>query len=565
MPAIVAQLLACRGIDDPAVAQTFLQSKLADLRPPDDLPGCAAAADCILAAVASGRRIAVYGDYDVDGVAATSILLLCLRLLGADVTSYVPHRIEEGYGLNEEAVRQLAADGTRLIVTVDCGVTALAEADVAAHLGVELVISDHHRPGTALPKAAAIVHPGLPNQNYPFAGLSGAGVAFKLAWALCQRACRAPRVSEPMRHFLLQATALAALGTVADVVPLLDENRILVRHGLRSLQQVPTPGLQALLRVAGLERKAELSSEDVAFALAPRLNAAGRLGQAQLAIELLTTQSNDRAAALADYINELNASRQSLERSIYLRAHKQALDEFDPDNDAALVLADRGWHPGVIGIVAGRVVDKFNRPVVLVSLDELGAKPGIGSARSVPGFDLHEALVACAEHLLSFGGHRAAAGLKIEEQKLAGFREQFCQHAAAKLVDSDRIADLWIDAEAPLSAFNVDTVRHLEMLAPFGCGNTRPLVCATGVRLAEPPRRIGGGGRHLAMKIVQHGVTLRAVAFGGGDWEPELAALDRSFSIAFHPTINVYGGTRRVELQIADWRHDSPPAPPCSP
>ena len=370
----------------------FVEPKLSALRDPDELPGCAAAVERITAAIECRERIVIYGDYDVNGMAATSLLWLGLRLLGADVGYYVPHRIDEGYGLNNEAIAQLAGQGTRLVVTVDCGITADAQCEAARRLGVELVITDHHQPGPRMPQAAAIVHPGLPGSEYPFAGLSGAGVAFKLAWALCRRAGRSARVSEPMREFLLQATAIAALGTVADVVPLTDENRILVRHGLRSLRQRPTLGLRTLMQVARLDRKPELSAEDVAFSIAPRLNAAGRLGQARLAIELLTTDNPDRAKVLADYINELNSSRQGLEHSIYLRAHKQAQEEFNPENDAALVLADRGWHPGVIGIVAGRVAEKFHRPVILISLDDLGIKPGIGSARSIPGFDLHEAL-----------------------------------------------------------------------------------------------------------------------------------------------------------------------------
>jgi single-stranded-DNA-specific exonuclease len=484
-----------------------------------------------------------------------------LRLLGADVRYYIPHRIEEGYGLNVDALGQLAEQGAKLVVTVDCGVTAVEEARHARQLGLDLIITDHHQMKPELPRDCHIVHPALPGHDYPFLGLSGAGVAFKLAWALCKVASRSPKVSPPMRDFLLQATSLAALGTVADVVPLLDENRIIVRHGLQSMRQQPSIGLAALLKVAQQDKKPGLSAEDIAFGLAPRLNAAGRLGQAQLAVELLVTDSPTRAQSLAEYINELNASRQSLERSIYLRAHKQAQDEFDPQGDSALVLADRGWHPGVIGIVAGRVAEKFHRPVVMISFDELGVKPGVGSARSVPGFDLHAALVACAAHLVSYGGHSAAAGLKIEEQKLAAFREEFCQYAAGALAEVDRVAELWIDAEAPLSAFDLQTVQQIERLAPFGQGNVRPLLCATGVRLAEPPRRLGGSGRHLSMKIVQHGVTMRAVAFGGGDWETDLAAIDGPFSIVFQPTINDFAGRRRVELHVSDWRLDEVVAP----
>lgn len=557
LPAVVVQLLACRGLDDPEAARSFIDAKLAGLRDPLELPGCQAAVERIMAAVERREAIAIYGDYDVDGVAATSIIWLCLKLLGANVSYYIPHRMEEGYGLNAEALSQLAQQGAKLVITVDCGVTAVDEVRHAASLGVDVVITDHHQMKPELPQGCPIVHPALPGTDYPFHGLSGAGVAFKLAWALCKCASRSAKVSPPMRDFLLQATALAALGTVADVVPLVDENRIIVRHGLRSLRERPTVGLAALMKVAQQDRKPELSAEDIAFGLAPRLNAAGRLGQAQLAVELLVTDSPVRAQSLAEYINELNSSRQSLERSIYLRAHKQAQEEFNPADDAALVLADHGWHPGVIGIVAGRVAEKFHRPVVMISFDELGVKPGVGSARSIPGFDLHAALTACAEHLVSYGGHRAAAGLKIEERKLAEFREHFCSYAASALAEVNCVAELWIDAEAPLSAFSLQTVQQIEQLAPFGQGNSRPLLCATGVRLAEPPQRMGGAGRHLSMKIEQHGVSMRAVAFGGGDWETDLSSIDGPISIAFQPTINDFAGRRRVELHISDWRPDS--------
>lgn len=554
IPAVVAQLLVARNIVDPQAARMFLEARLTDLRDPDDLPGNVDAAEKIYAAVREKRQIVIYGDYDVDGMTATAILWRCLRLLGADVRYYLPSRIEEGYGLNNEALTKLAERGANLVVTVDCGITAVDEAETARRLGLQLVITDHHTLGPHLPDADGIVHPRLPGSNYPFDGLSGAGVAFKLAWALCQQASNAKKVAPRMKDFLLQAVALAAVGTVADVVPLVDENRVLVRHGLESLMRRPTLGLATLMKVTELDRKRQLSSEDVAFTLAPRLNAAGRLGQAQLAVELLTTESTERADALAQYIHELNSSRQSLERSILLAAGKQIKERFDPENEPALVLADRGWHPGVIGIVASRLVDRYHRPVVLVSLDELGVNPGVGSARSVPGFDLHRALTACGHHLVSYGGHAAAAGLKILEEKLDVFRDDFCEHASGEIADDNRVAELWIDAEAPLSAFTLQAVLQIESLAPFGQGNSRPLLCATGVRLDEPPTRIGGGGRHLSLKLSQHGVRMRGVAFGGGEWADRIAEVDQPLAIAFRPVINEFRGQRKVELQIADWR-----------
>ena len=554
VPAVVAQLLVGRGIIEPAAARLFLDAKMTGLRDPDELPGVPAAADRIFAAIQAKRRITVYGDYDADGMTATAILYRCLQMLGADVGYYVPNRLDEGYGLNEDAIRTLASRGTSLVITVDCGIASLGPAEVAKEVGIELIITDHHEFAERLPVAAAIVHPRLPGHAYPFAGLCGAGVAFKLAWALCQRASQAKKVSEPLRNFLLTAIGLAALGTVADVVPLVDENRILVKHGLMSLRDRPTPGLAALLRITELSAKPQLASEDLAFTIGPRLNAAGRLGQAQLGVELLVTESPDRAAALAEYIHELNNSRDSLERSIYLAATKQIKDEFDPENDPALVLAGRGWHVGVIGIVAGRLAERLHRPVVMIALDQLGLKPGTGSARSANGLDLHSALAACGEHLVAHGGHAAAAGLKVEESKVDGFRAAFCDHVASVVSEESRIAEVRIDAEAPFGQLTLQTVRQIEQLAPFGAGNPRPVLFAGSVRLAEPPRRIGGGERHLAIKLRQHNVTIRGVGFGHGEWADEIAQHDGALDIAYRPVINDFRGRQTVEVHLVDWR-----------
>jgi single-stranded-DNA-specific exonuclease len=551
VPAVVAQLLVSRQITNPSQAREFLDPRLTLLRDPETLPGCAAAAERIHEALRAGRKIVVHGDYDVDGIAGTAILWLCLKMLGAEVSYHVPHRIDDGYGLNCDTVRQLAAQGAGLIVTVDCGITSVAEAALAQQLGVELIISDHHEPGAELPAAAAVVHPRLPGGGYPFGSLSGSGVAFKLAWSLCQAASGAKRVGARMKDFLLQAVGLAALGTVADVVPLLDENRVLVRHGLVSLAERPTVGMATLMDVAKIDRSRPLNTEDVAFTLAPRLNAAGRLGQPRLAVELLITDRQDRAAELAQYIDQLNASRQTLERSIYLAAGKQI--KLVGEDSPAFVLADRDWHAGVIGIVAGRLADKHARPVVLISWDQLGVKPGIGSARSVPGFNLHAALQSCSRHLVTHGGHAAAAGLRIEESSLDLFRAEFCEYVAAELDPKACCVDLVIDGEAPLSAFTLNAVEQIERLAPFGEGNHRPLLCTSGATLVEPPRTIGGGGRHLSLRVAQHGVTFRAVAFGGAERAEELAP-GASFDIAFRPVINHYRGRHNVELQLVDWQ-----------
>ena len=551
---VVAQLLLCRGIFEPSAARDFLDAKLTGLRDPELLPGLNETADGLHRAIADGRPITVYGDYDADGMTATAILYRCLRMLGAEVSYYVPNRLSEGYGLNEDALHKLADRGTQVVVTVDCGASSVAQAELARRLGLELYITDHHEFGPSLPAAQGLIHPRLPGGDYPFGGLCGAGVALKLAWALCQRASGAKKVGERMRRFLLSAVGLAAIGTIADIVPLLDENRVIVRHGLHSLKHQPPLGLERLMQVTELDTKPSLKAEDIAFTIGPRLNAAGRLGQAQLAVELLTTESEERAQALAEYLHELNSSRDSLERSIYRAAREQIKERFNPAEDAALVLAGRGWHAGVIGIVASRLVDKHHRPVVMISLDQLGAKPGVGSARTISGLNLHQALAACSEHLVGFGGHAAAAGLQIEESQVDAFRDAFCEQVAAEVSQEDRVAEVRIDAEAPLSQLTLKTVEQIETLAPFGNSNPRPILCCSDIRLRDAPRRMGGGDRHLSVKLTQGNATLRAVAFGQGDWADELSAVDGPVEIAYRPVLNTFKGRTSVELHLVDWR-----------
>jgi single-stranded-DNA-specific exonuclease len=550
---VLAQLLASRGITSATDAQGFLETKLSLLREPEALPGLAEAADRIDSAVRAGRRITIYGDYDADGMTATALLSRCLRLIGANVSYYLPNRMDEGYGLNHDALHKLAHAGTSLVVSVDCGIASVEEAETARKLNLELIVTDHHQMGPDLPDAC-LVHPQLPGSTYPFAGLCGAGIAFKLAWAICQRSSRSKRVSEPMREFLLSALGLAALGTVADVVPLIDENRVLVKHGLMSLKLRPTAGVAELLRVSGLRDRSALSAEDIAFLLAPRLNAAGRLGQAQLGVELLATDDAERGGALAEYVNQLNDNRLHLERSIYLSATKQIKERYAVEETSALVLAERGWHQGVIGIVAGRLAERYHRPVVMIALDELGCKPGTGSARSIPGLDLHRALAACSQLLIKHGGHAAAAGLRIDEAQVEPFRAEFCAHVERQLDASARIAELAIDAEASLAELTLRVVEDMERLAPFGQGNPRPLLCASAVQLVEAPRPIGQGDRHLSARFQQHGQQFRALAFNRAEWISQLAGCVGSLDIAFRPVINEFRGRRTVELHLADWR-----------
>ena len=548
---VIAQLLLNRGVRDKASARRFLESPLTDLLPPDQLPGVTDAAGLLGRAVERKERVVVYGDYDVDGVCATAILYRLLQILGVPVDYYVPHRIDEGYGLKIEPIRQFAAADVQIIVTVDCGINSHDEAAEARRLGLCLIITDHHEIASEIPPAAAVVHPRLLPREGPGAELSGAGVAFKLAWALAQRVSGGAKVARHLREFLLDAVALAALGLIGDVMPLRDENRVLVKHGLARLRSGPLPGLRALLQRAGISPDKEVKAEEVAFKLAPRLNAAGRLGCSRLVVDLLTTASEDRARELADYLDQQNRERQSLERRITSHAH-ELLAQSEEMNRPALVLAHGDWHPGVIGIVAGRLADRYGKPTLIVAT---GTNPATGSGRSVPGFDLHAALSACASELLSFGGHSAAAGFRISPDRIDSLRQRFCDIVAASRCRNENPAGLLtLDLEVPLHVLTSGFVRELDRLEPYGAGNPRPRFLAGDLQIVGRPRRIGGGERHLTFRVQQHATTFRAVAFDMADRLDELMSAAGKCCLAFVPRINIWQGMQSVELEVIDFQ-----------
>lgn len=547
VPPLVAQLLLNRGLTDPEDARRFLKAPLSDLHEPELLPGAVEAAQRLHQAIAAGRRICIYGDYDVDGVSGTAILLTLLRELGAQVEFHVPHRLDDGYGLNSQALQKLAADGAALIVTVDCGITSLREAETARQLGLELIITDHHEPRDKLPAADVVVHPRA-GAGYPFPGLSGAGVAFKLAWALCKRASGSDRVAPRLREFLLDAIGLATLGTVADVMPLHEENRLFVRHGLRCLRERPKVGIQALLQSAGLDSRPALSASDVGYFLAPRLNAVGRLDSARLAVELLTTTSPEQAADLAQKMELFNQQRQQLERSILLEACRK-VEELKLTDHPALVVTGEAWHPGLIGIVAGRLADRYGRPTLMITLRDDGA--AVGSGRSIPGFKLHEALKACSEHLLSHGGHATAAGFKLRPTAIPHFAECFCSVAGAHFGDEPPAPRLDIDAEVPLSILTLPTVEALNQLEPYGAGNPQPLLLAGGLEVVGEPRKVGSD-KHLSFRVRQNGREFKAIAFHMADRIEELLSAERKCCLVFTPKINEWQGYRNVELEVRD-------------
>lgn len=549
---LVAQVLLSRGYATAEDAKFFLEPKLNNLHEPGLLPGVPEASQRIVEAAKSGRRITIYGDYDVDGVTSTALLWHCLKLHNANVDYYIPCRMTEGYGLNSEAIRQLHEDDPeRLVVSVDCGIASVQEAALAKSLGLELIITDHHTIGEELPDAL-LVHPRLPNTEYPFGDLCGVGVAFKLAWAICQITGDGKRASPRMKNFLKSAVGLTAIGTVADVVPLVDENRIIVRYGLQSLRENPSLGLESLIRIADLDSKKQLSAEDIGFGLAPRINAAGRLGQARLAVEMLTTDKKDRAVSLAAYVDELNKNRKTVERRITKQAKEQMEAHPEWHDDPVIVMAHHDWHQGVIGICASRVAEAFEKPTVLISLRDDGT--GAGSARSFAGFDMYRGLASCESLMLSFGGHTAAAGLKIESGKVDDLRVGINNWARQNFAPTEDDIALRVDAEVHLSEITRRAIIELEHLGPFGEANPKPRFAASRVELAEPPRTMGESGRHVAIKVKQNRTSLRAVAFGRGEWADEIAAVDGPLAVSFAPQINSWNGFERVELQLHDWK-----------
>jgi single-stranded-DNA-specific exonuclease len=555
---LIAQALLHRGISQIEDATAFLNPSLKSLAEPSLLPGLNAAAERIARAIRDQEKIVIYGDYDVDGITATTILWHAVTLLGGKVDAYIPHRIDEGYGLNAEALNQIIDNGAKLIVTVDCGITAVKPVKAAGNRDVDLIITDHHEWHTSpdgsplLPECFAIVHPRLTGEPgtaaYPNPHLCGAGVAFKLAWGIGQAAGGAARVSIPFRNFLVEATALAALGTIADVVPLVGENRVLAHFGLTGLTQTSQIGLRALIESAHLNGK-KLETYHVGFLLAPRLNACGRLGHAALAVEMLTTAGEARAREIATYLDEQNRARQALEKSILEQALAQITAEgWDAPSQRGLVLAAEGWHAGVIGIVASRIVDRFRRPTIMIALSN---GQGQGSARSVSGFHMAQSLEKCGEFLLAYGGHEMAAGLRIDFNRLADFRNAFCEIARQHVTDEMLIPQLRLSGVADISQMTAGLVADMQRLGPFGHKNPKPLLCVRNAAVAAVPRRVGKTAEHLQLIVKQEQRSIKCIAFGQAELFDRLDP-GTEINLAVEPTINDFNGRTSVELDVKD-------------
>jgi len=540
---LAARVLAARGLADPELATRFLAASLADLPDPFTMKGMDRAVARIVRALEAGERIACYGDYDVDGVTSTALLAGMLRAAGADLVTYTPHRLVEGYGLNVEAVRRLAAQGVRLLVTLDCGITSVEEVRAAAALGVDTIVVDHHTVPVELPAAEAILNPHQPGCAYPSKELAAVGVTFALAMALRRRLREIGRFgAERPEPNLKEALDLVALGTVADVVPLVGANRILVRWGLEVLAASRRPGVRALKRVAGIAEGTPVSAGQVGFRLGPRINAAGRLDDAGRGVRLLLSDDPAAARALAEELDRENQARQEIERRIVDEATLDARGHVEA-GARGLVLAREGWHAGVVGIVASRIVERFHRPAVLVALEGEGGK---GSGRSVERFHLYDALAACSAELVRFGGHRHAAGLTVERARLARFREAFQAHAAARLAPEDLVPRTRIEGWIDEREVTERAAEDLAKLGPFGAGHPEPVFALRGT--AGRPRTVGAGGAHLKLAL---GRGLDAIGFGLGERLPaEGSTVEAAFTLGF----DEWDGTRRLQLRLKDVR-----------
>jgi single-stranded-DNA-specific exonuclease len=534
----VAQVLVRRGLADVEAARGFLAAE--ESHPASAFAGIERAVDLILAHARGGRRIVVHGDYDADGVCSTAVLVRCLGRLGADVGWFLPSRTEDGYGLSSRTVQRLAAAGTALLVTADCAITAVDEVAAARAAGVDVVVSDHHRPRAdgALPDAP-IVHPAL--CDYPCPDLCATAVAAKLADALEEAA-------GAQRRALAEDLDLVALATVADCVPLLGENRRLVREGLRVLAGTAKPGLRALMRVARVDPGA-LDAHALGFRLAPRINAAGRLNRADAGLELVLTEDEARAEAVAAELDAANAERRNVETRIRFEAEAQVAEAGDR---AAYVLAADGWHPGVIGIVASRIAERHHRPAVLVALD---GDRGTGSARSIPAYDLLAGLTAAGGELRRYGGHRAAAGLEVDRDRLDALRGALEAHAAAALDPDDLIPVERVDAVVPGDALDLELAEELERLAPFGTANPGPVLLLPAAEFADPVTM--GEGKHLRFTVHGGGARSRAVAFGAPGGRLPVAA-EAPVDATFHLERNAYNGAVEPRLVLRSARGSEP-------
>ncbi len=513
---ILAKLLIQRGVTTFFEAKKYFRPNLDTLYDPYLMDGMDKASKRVIEAITNNQKVCVFGDYDVDGTCSAALMYLFLKELGANVEVYIPNRLTEGYGISNESIDHLAENNVNLMISVDCGITAVEEIKYAKELGIETIICDHHQPKEELPDAVAVLDPLKPGDKYPFKHLSGAGVAFKLARAVADRFGQIEMV--------LQYLDLVALAGAADIVALTDENRTLVKKGLELINSEPRPGILALIKSAGM-KPGELTAGQIVFTIAPRINAVGRLGDAQRAVDLFTTDDYNEAAELAQVLETENTERRKIDEMTYSYAIQQVEENSNFDQEHAIILHNENWHPGVIGIVASRLVEKYYRPsIMLTTIDGLAK----GSARSISGFNIYEALQSCEDLLVQFGGHQAAAGIAIEIDKLEEFRLRLNSIIKEKLNAEDILPEIKIDSKISISDISPKFIRILEQFAPFGPGNMRPVFLAENVNLASAPRIVGTN--HLITSIKQNGCdkVFDCIGFNMGEY---IDLLDKNQSL----------------------------------
>ncbi|MDB4907190.1 MAG: hypothetical protein JWO05_1974 [Gemmatimonadetes bacterium] len=540
LPLPICRLLAARGHGAPDSARRFLRPRLDQLHEPAQLKDLDRAVERLARAIAAKETILVHGDYDVDGMSSTTLCVKALRALGGTAIPFIPRRLEDGYDLGAAGVRAAREHGATVVLTADCGTSAHAAVAELQGAGIDVIITDHHLPGGALPAAFAVLNPRRPDCPSEDKDLAAVGVAFKLALALT-------RHLGGNENAVFGMLDLVALATIADIAPLRGENRVLARYGLKLLNETRNLGLRALVRASGLEGK-PLTAGRVGFILAPRLNAVGRLGHALRGVELLMAETENAANTIARELEELNARRQAVDRAT-LEEARAMVHELDLEHTYGLVLAGEGWHAGVIGIVASRIVEEFGRPTVLVALE---GDTGKGSGRSISAFDLHSGLGACKDLLLRYGGHRAAAGVTVAREQLPAFAQRFNEVALAKLTPSDLVPELRVDLEVDLEEVTEDLEAMLRHLEPCGLGNPSPVLMARNVMLHAPPKAVGKDGLRLAFHRESQG-PLMALAWGMAPRARELT-VDRHYDIAFRLERDEWNGQSRLQARLADFR-----------
>jgi single-stranded-DNA-specific exonuclease len=543
LPALVCRLLLVRGHSTVEPAKEFLRPRLERLHSPHSLPDAAVAVDRLVRAVRDAETVLIHGDYDVDGICATTLLTRSLRYFGARPVPFIPRRLQDGYDLSEAGVRAAREAGAGLVVTCDCGTSALKPIRALCESGIDVIVTDHHLPGGPLPECLAVLNPKRAGSEYPDRDLAAVGVAFKLMLALAEKL-------GANANFVYNMLDLVALATIADVAPLRGENRIFARYGLKLMAETPHQGLRALMRASGVDGK-PLTAGRVGFILAPRLNAAGRIGHAMQGVELLLSDSEPQSNRIARELEEMNRRRQDIDRATLEEARRR-IDAIDLDNTFGIVLAEQGWHPGVIGIVASRIVEENGRPAVLIALD---GNEGKGSGRAPGPFDLHAGLSECKDLLIRFGGHKAAAGVTIDASRVAEFAQRFNDVARSKLNREDLLPELRIDAEISIDDVTDELEGVLRHFEPFGVGNPTPVFVSRGVRLSMAPRIVGTDG--LKLRIATATGDRDALGWGMGDLAMDITP-ETVIDLAYRLERDTYQGVSRLQLRIADLRLSGP-------